>query len=199
MKFITALDYEHLDNGMFLTAFARALSQKKERGIILHGDSEYTNRIIQTGVMREDATIRATKELSRRLVALLADEGVPVIALNGYQKSLVTITNDRITIDKSQIENLPGETIILISNLVTYQERSFQSLSLSDLSEAFLTTFQIEELTLFSIKDGADIMSAEYPKIVGLSDSYNEGVKQQIPKEFRSADYRIRLTTPSVF
>lgn len=199
MKFITALDYEHLDNGMFLTAFARALSQKKERGIILHGDSEYTNRIIQTGVMREDATIRATKELSRRLVALLADEGVPVIALNGYQKSLVTITNDRITIDKSQIENLPGETIILISNLVTYQERSFQSLSLSDLSEAFLTTFQIEELTLFSIKDGADIMSAEYPKIVGLSDSYNEGVKQQIPKEFRSADYRIKLTTPSVF
>ncbi len=199
MKFITALDYEHLDNGMFLTAFARALSQKKERGIILHGDSEYTNRIIQTGVMREDATIRATKELSRRLVALLADEGVPVIALNGYQKSLVTITNDRITIDKSQIENLPGETIILISNLVTYQERSFQSLSLSDLSEAFLTTFQIEELTLFSIKDGADIMSAEYPKIVGLSNSYNEGVKQQIPKEFRSADYRIKLTTPSVF
>ncbi len=74
MDYIAVLDYEHLDNGMFLTAFAKALSQQKSRGIILHGDSEYTERLIQTGIMREEATIRAMKDLNHRLVALFADE-----------------------------------------------------------------------------------------------------------------------------
>ena len=92
MDFLAILDYEHLDNGVFLTSFAKSLAQKEKRGLIIHGDSEHTERIIQTGVMRDEARIRAIKELNHRLVALFADEGVSTIALNGFQYVPVPLT-----------------------------------------------------------------------------------------------------------
>ncbi|MCC5941948.1 MAG: hypothetical protein JJU37_10435 [Balneolaceae bacterium] len=199
MKFIAALDYKHLDNGMFLSSFARSLSKKSERGIIIHGDSEYTNRIIQTGVMREEATIRATKDLNHRLVALFADEGVPAIALNGYQKSMITIDQDEIQIDINQIKNLPGETVILISNLVLNENQTVQPVSLSKLSDALRSAFDLEHIILFSTKDGADMMVKEYPKIIQKGDKSDESALHQVPEEFKSIECNIKLTTPSVF
>ncbi len=199
MNYLAVLDYEHLDNGMFLTSFARALAKKKGRGIVIHGDSEYTNRIIQTGVMRDEATIRATKDLNHRLVALFADEGIPAIALNGYQKSMITDTENGVQVDKQQIESLPGETVILLSNLVINGENRLIPLPLPDLAGALLTAFELKHITLFSTKDGADMMVKNYPIIVEPEAPVNESIVLQIPDEFRQFDNRIELTVPSTF
>ena len=49
--------------------------------------SEYTDRLMQTGMMREDARKRAVMDLNRRLITLFADHGVSAIGLNGFQKN----------------------------------------------------------------------------------------------------------------
>ncbi|TVR14980.1 MAG: hypothetical protein EA391_11755 [Balneolaceae bacterium] len=199
MNYLAVLDYEHLDNGMFLTSFARSLAKKKGRGIIIHGDSEYTNRIIQTGVMRDEARIRATKDLNHRLVALFADEGIPAIALNGYQKSMISATQEGVKVDKKQIESLPGDTVILLSNLVINREKKVLSLSLPELASSLLTTFQLKQIILFSTKDGADMMVKNYPVIIESNTQAEESILDEIPVEFQSIDCRVELTVPSAF
>lgn len=200
MDFIAVLNYEHLDNGMFLTAFARSLGRKKKRGIVLHGDSEYTDRIIQTGVMREDAQIRAIKELNHRLVALFADEGISAIAVNGFQKSLIRFDGQRIVIDKEQILNMPVQPMLLISNLGEETQTGKPiPVPLPNLAEAFRKGFDIPGIDLFSIKDSSDIISEDLPKLIDLNQCSAELEEEHIPKSFRNEQLTIRLNSPSSF
>lgn len=200
MDFIAVLNYEHLDNGMFLTAFAKSLSQKKKRGIILHGDSEYTERIIQTGVMREDAVKRSMKDLNHRLVALFADQGISTIGINGYQKSLITIENGDLKIDKEQIEKLPEHPMILISSLVNNLDtNSIEPASISELSFAFQKQFGLDFVTTFSIKDSVNIIKEDLPKLVKPSRSDQKTLTDHVPGAFHSENQEILLSTPDIF
>jgi hypothetical protein len=200
MNFIAVLDYEHLDNAMFLTSFARSLSRKKNRGIILHGDSEYTERIIQTGVMREDAQIRAIKELNHRLVALFADEGISTISLNGFQKSLVKTDGKRVVIDKKQILNFPKEPMLLISNLgLNTVTGKPVPIPLQKLSVAIHKGFDLDGIDLFSIKESAEIIREDLPKLIDLDECSNEFKEEHIPKNFRNESLTIRLNSASAF
>ena len=36
IDFLAVLNYEHLDNGLFLTSFAKSLKKREKRGLILH-------------------------------------------------------------------------------------------------------------------------------------------------------------------
>ncbi|MBP3192467.1 hypothetical protein [Natronogracilivirga saccharolytica] len=122
MKYIAILDYNHLDNGMFMQSFAEALAgQQNCRAYILHGDSLYTNRLLQTGMMREEAVVRSTRDLNNRIIALLADSGVAGIGINGYQKDIITSTDGELKINHNWLDNLPGRTHLVISNLVKDQ------------------------------------------------------------------------------
>lgn len=200
MDFIAVLDYEHLDNAMFLTSFARSLSRKKKRGIILHGDSEYTERIIQTGVMREDAQTRAIKELNHRLVALFADEGISTISLNGFQKSLVKTDGKRVVIDKKQILSFPQEPMLLISNLgLNTVTGKPVPIPLQELSVAFHKGFDLDGIDLFSIKESADIIREDLPKLIDLDECSIEFKEEHIPKNFRNESLTIRLNSASTF
>lgn len=90
---LALLDREHLDQSFFLKSLARELAEAQRAGlrvVLLHGDSPYTDRIMQGGVMREEASSRAARDLNHRLIALLADAGVSAIGLLGRQKNLVT-------------------------------------------------------------------------------------------------------------
>jgi hypothetical protein len=196
--FLAVLTYEHLDNGMFLTAFARSLAKKKKRGIILHGDSEYTERIIQTGVMREDATIRAVKDLNHRLVALLADQGVPAVSLNGYQKSLVKVENNQILIDSRQLYSLPGETVILLSNLAESTiENKPVPLPLNHLALSLQKEIRIP-ITVFSKKKDAEFIDHNFPFLLTPNqDSHLSAI--HVPEAFRNFHEEITLTSPSLF
>ena len=196
--FLAILSYEHLDNGMFLTSFARSLAKKKKRGIILHGDSEYTERIIQTGVMREDAVLRAIKDLNRRLVALLADQGVPAVSLIGYQKSLVSYDNHEVKIDIDQIMKLPGETMILLSGLAeTADQRKPLPVPLNLLSQSIHDTLGCP-ITLFSIKEDADIIVQDLP--LRFIPAKEKAISElHVPKDFRNFDKEVTVTAPSLF
>ena len=90
---LALLDRDHLDQTFFLKSLAKELAGAQQAGIrvvLLHGDSPYTDRIMQEGVMREEASSRAARDLNHRLVALLADAGVSAIGLVGRQRGLLT-------------------------------------------------------------------------------------------------------------
>lgn len=117
--FICVLDYKNLDNPLFLKAFAETLKKvNPEKCIILHSDSPYTDRIIQTGVMRESAQRRSIQDLNHRLIPFFADYGLACIGINGFQRNTVTINeNGDIKIDSNFIKSLPNGTYLVLSSL----------------------------------------------------------------------------------
>lgn len=200
MNFLAVLDYEHLDNGMFLTAFARSLAQKEKSGIIIHSDSEYTDRLIQTGMMREDARLRAIKDLNHRLIALFADQGVSTIGVNGYQKSLIQIKEDQIYINRDQVHRFPSQPMILISGLAEdLSSKSPTALSLPDMALSFQNHFNIEEITLFSMDESSSFIKGDFPMDIIPSEKDQDFLEKHIPKSFRSFNKKVKLSTPDTF
>lgn len=200
MDFLAVLDYEHLDNGVFLTSFAKSLAQKDNRGLIIHGDSEHTERIIQTGVMRDEAQIRAIKELNHRLVALFADEGVSTIALNGFQKKLISYDGTTVEVDKNQIDNLPEHPMVLISNLgIDKRTDQYVTIPLSEMATAFSAKFEIEEVTIFSIDDSSDFINQEFPEKMNINNADISFIEKHIPEKLRDLPTTVRVKTGSNF
>jgi len=201
MNFIAVLDYEHLDNGVFLTAFAQSLSQQKGgRGIIIHKDSAYTERLIQTGIMRDEAVVRAARDLNHRLVALFADHGISTIGLNGYQRSIFQLDRDRLTVDKKQLERLPSTPHLLISSLaieVSSGQRTDVSLQL--LATSLSRQLGVDDLLLFSLDDSGEIIEHNYPDRVHPEDPARRPLLETVPKEFRNAGVRARLLSARTF
>jgi len=182
--YLAILDQSILDNTLFLTSFAKALgAHGLRKGIVLHADSSYTERLIQTGMMRIDAKKRAVRDLNRRLIGLLADEGVSAIGLHGSQKELIQLTNGELALDKNQLFSLPKEPVILLSNLVSDSASSSKLIPLHKLS-CFLAESLDHELVIFSnenneLSDTTGKLASEFDKMhlsytkTGLSDFKN--------------------------
>ncbi len=200
MNFLVVLDFDHLDNGMFLTAFARSLAQKKESGIIIHSDSEYTDRLIQTGMMREDARLRAIKDLNHRLIALFADQGVSTIGVNGHQKSLIQWVDNEIRINQDQIRRFPSQPMLLISGLAEdLSGESPKPLPLPDLALSFQKSFDIEEVVVFSMDESSSIIKGNFPQSIIPSEKEESFLEKHVPESFRSFKHKIQLHTPDTF
>lgn len=202
MQYLASLDYDHLDNGVFLTALARSISQQEGvRPILLHGESSYTERIIQTGVMREDATIRSIKDLNHRLIALLADEGVATIGLNGYQRKFITLQNDTLSLDRNFFDSLPGEAALLISTLV-YETGSNkpQAVPLPRLGAFLQQALDIEHHFIFSATDSDELFTKkEKPTEIKFEEMDEAFRKSYIPPEFHQFGHPLHLTTAAEF
>jgi len=204
MNYIAILDYEHLDNNLFLRAFAQSVSrQKNVHGIILHGDSAYTDRILQTGVMRDEARLRSTRDLNKRLINLLADSGVAAIGINGYQKEAICYDpgSDKLSIDKRFFESLPGPAFLVLSNLVydthTRTPRPFPLIELAnklqkELNHEKLFAFKIEE------NDGI-IIENKLPNELQWSLLDEETKKNILPVEIRNTPCSFYLSTARSF
>ena len=200
MKYIAVLEYEHLDNGMFLTSFAQSLAQKKPRGIIIHSDSEYTERILQTGVMREEATIRAIKDLNHRLVALFADNGISTIALNGYQKSLIKKEGETISVDVQQLQRLPAQPVILLSALAVDRGGNVTAIPLPELANALKNALDIEDdISIFSIHEASEIINNEFPVVVRPDETAPDFKEKHLPENFRKVSFPVRVATAQTF
>jgi len=201
MEYVAILDYKHLDNGLFLTNFAKAVSKQKKKGLILHGDSDYTNRLVQTGIMREEARIRAAKDLNRRLVALLADHGVSSIGLNGYQKSMILNHGSKTEIDKKLIESLPSSPLLLISN-IAHNPDSGNTIfvPLPDLGYSFQKTFDLSELVVFSMREDHDTINSGFPAELRWADLKNDFKKKYLPESFHhKSELTLRLLSVNDF
>lgn len=205
MEYIAALDYEHLDNGVFLTTLARSLSQQQDndkiRSIIIHADSEYTERIMQTGVMREQARVRSVKDLNNRLVALFADQGVSTIGINPNQRNFITLKDGRLRLDRSFLNSLPEEPVLLLSTLVEdLDNQQPVVLELKRLLTFLNNEIDADEVFIFTKSDEAEVFttSDELKSLQwdALDDSYK---KQQIPDELENLSLTVRMTTARDF
>lgn len=201
MDYIAVIDHDHLDNGIFLTALARAISgHNSERGLIIHGDSAYTDRLIQTGMFRSDAQIRATKDLNHRLVALFADHGVAMVGLNGYQRSLIQRDGDQLKIDTAHFRRLPGRTQLLISNLAADSEESNPvPVPLPWLAEVLAAELEIPEIYVFSADDSEEFINRDRPERLTRNQMDPSFIRKYIPKEFQEIPIPFRLTTARDF
>ena len=197
-QYIAVLDHEHLENSLFLTAFAKALSQHKgRRGIILHGDSEYTDRILQSGVMRQQAQIRATKDLNRRLIGLFADQGVSTVGLHCYQRGLVQIRNEDLVLNHKELNRIPSVPCLLLSNLIEKNGEIIPA-PLPELSRLF-TTQTNSEIVLFSINDRDELLGFSDNKKMKWDEIKGHELEKSVPKEFNNFHFPVTLTTAAGF
>lgn len=205
MRYIAALDYEHLDNGVFLTTLARSLSQQQENKevhpIIIHSDSKYTERIIQTGVMRGEATIRSIKDLNNRLVALLADQGVSTVGINPYQRNFITLRDGSLHLDHDFLETLPKQSVLLLSTLIQDADQNRQLvLDLPKMATFLYNELNTDELFIFSKSDESEIFTEnKQPNNLQWDTLDSDFRKQQIPNDFSEFNHPVQLTTARDF
>lgn len=194
--YIALLDYDHLDQNFFLKSFAKELAVKPDkRGILLHADSPYTERIMQEGVMRKEAQIRAVKELNHRLIALLADEGIPAIGLHPYQKELISVNG---LVSESAWRSLPQLPVILLSTLRSDGGMTQETRPLSELLSVLTTSFHIPEVLGFSLIDSIQWGLTKVPSAFseeGILERESEFFRTHIPAELRELT-GYRLTVP---
>ena len=205
MRYLAALDHEHLDNGVFLTSLARSLAEQQQdeniSPIIIHTDSEYTERIIQTGVMREEATTRSLKDLNKRLVALFADQGVSTIGINPYKKNFITLQDGTLSLDQSFLADLPNRPVLLLSTLVQDLDRNKKVfVPLSKMFRFLSETLEIDEHFIFSKSDEAEIFAQpDNPQTMHWGSMDSSFKESQIPDELEDINMRVRLTSARDF
>lgn len=205
MHYLAALDHDHLDNGVFLTSLARSLSDQQDkentRPIIIHTDSEYTERIIQTGVMRKEATLRSLKDLNKRLVALLADQGVSTIGVNPYKKNFISLKDGKLRLDHSFLEDLSSRPVLLLSTLV-HDEDSDQPavVPLPKMIRFLSDALETDENFIFSKSDEAEIFtSPDEPESIHWNSMEASFKEKQIPDDLEGLNMKVRLTTARDF
>lgn len=202
LNYIAALDYEHLDNGIFLTAVARSLAkQTGVRPVIVHGDSAYTERLIQTGMMRKDARLRCVKDLNNRLVGLFADQGVSTIAINGYQRAFIERRDGSLEIDKTYYDQLPIQPVLLLSNIIANRDnREQEVVPLDEYIDFLQSELQPDELFIFSGSESESPESfTEMASEISRKDLSSEFRNRYIPKEFHNFNTHFRLVTAEKF
>lgn len=200
IRYIAILDYEHLDNGLFLTSFAKAISSHSDRGLILHSDSTYTDRIIQTGVMREEARRRSIKDLNHRLIALLADQGVSAVGINGYQKELLSTGAHGVEVDIDTFNTIPDQPFLVVSSLIHSKHESHPvAAPLPSIASALAKALNIDETFLFTRSDDSEILKKDLPANLSDISDTESFVQDNVPTEFHSAYLGYKLTTPSDF
>lgn len=203
MDYLAILDYAHMDNGFFLKTFADALGQQKgKRGLFLHTDSEYTDRIVQTGVMRDEAQVRSLKDLNHRLVALMADYGVPIIGMNGYQRNVITIKESKLHIDGAYLKSLPSNVHVLLNPLTkNLDTEKLVVRSISEIASGLITTLAIPEVLVFSATETDEIFTKSdrnisiYKPDAEISDELLE----KIPRDLRKMPFNYKIISTNDF
>ncbi len=201
MKYIAILDYLRLDNGMFMKSFSEAMGRQSGcSGIIIHGDSGYTERLIQTGIMREDAILRSTRDLNHRIVALLADSGVSGIGVNGYQKKIVRLTGRDILVDRDWLEVRPPGTHIILSNLAwddAHQKAA--PVPLPVLADALSTQLNRQTVIIFSLNDSGDPVIFKKNSGHDSNSNSKQELLELVPDDLRPLPKNCYLGTTEAF
>lgn len=199
INYIAVLDHHHLENSIFLTSFAKSLAKLGDRkGIIIHGDSPYTDRLIQTGMMREDARLRAIKDLNKRLIGLFADQGVATIGIHGFQKGLVKKKSGKIDLDTDALQSLHATPNLLISNLVDENGKT-SHVPLPDFAKSISKALSKVEILLFSKKEKDEILISKSEEKLLWDHLTDEFLGESIPDEFQDFNYPVKLTTANDF
>ena len=195
IDFIAVLDHEHLENSIFLTSFAKSLAKLGDRqGLIIHGDSPYTDRLIQTGMMREDARLRAIKDLNKRLIGLFADQGVPTIGVHSFQKGLVKKEGSKLSLNKDALNALHDSPNLLITNLVE-EKGEPTHVPLPEFTKALSRQMDEIPIVIFSKNEKDEILISESENKLSWNNLPDGFAETTLPDEFRNFDYPVKVTT----
>jgi len=198
--FIAVLDYKNLDNPLFLKSFAEVLNKMpKSNSFIIHSDSDYTNRIIQTGVMREEATIRSIKDINHRVVTFLADYGIACIGINGYQRDMIVSNNGEIIINQSLINRIPPKTIVVLSNLIKRESGELHACPLPVLTKKLSEALGLGTIFIFSTAASSHVFTKSgnsEAEILTFSDFSKKNYFMELPDEFKSANITFNFSNP---
>lgn len=120
---ITTLEPAHLDHPMFMKQFATEMRTGLQgiRLLVLHGDNSFTEETIQQGIPRQEAASQTARQLNRRLVALLADEGVSALGITLSQRGFTTYDETMdppFRVNASAWDRLPAIPVICCATLV---------------------------------------------------------------------------------
>ncbi|MEQ8524463.1 hypothetical protein [Gracilimonas sp.] len=199
INFIAVLDHQHLENSIFLTAFAKSLARLGDRkGLVIHGDSPYTDRLIQTGMMREDARLRAIKDLNKRLVGLFADQGIPTIGIHGFQKGLIKMEGDTFSLEKEALDAHHASPNLLISNLVEHNGDP-KHIPLPEFTRSISLELEHAEILLFSKNEKDEILISETEKKLSWDNLPTEFAESTLPEEFQNFNHPVKLATATDF
>lgn len=190
MKYLFILDYARLDQGAFLKLMARSLSNLKLGSfMMIHADSGYTTRITETGVLTEVARVRAIKELNHRLTALFADEGIPLIAINGFQRRTIVKDSEGVHVNAGYLRDLGGKTNVLLSNLVEGEDGSPVPLPLNEFAKQLHKALGFTHIIAFDAEDRPESLI-----FAGKTETKTEAVP---PKEMQGTQLPLILIEPA--
>ncbi len=188
--FICVLDHKNLDNPLFLKSFAETLKKvNPERCVIIHADSPYTDRIMQTGVMRDTAQLRSIQDLNHRLITFFADYGLPCIGINGFQRGTVTIDPSAdISVNTDFIKSLPKKTYLVLSSLaLEISTQKTQYIPIIKFVQEVSDQLGIESIYLFTTDEKSHFMSdfdVTLKKIAFPSKNDEKNIPLGYPREF---------------
>lgn len=198
--FVAILDYQNLDNPLFLKSFAEAFAKiPKSNAIILHGDSEYTNRIIQTGVMRDEAVIRSIKDLNHRIVTFLADYGIACIGMNGFQRDMVVIEENELNISPLLMDIIPRNTSLVLSNLIKDSTGKLRAYPLPLLAKKISEFENISDVFVFATSASGQLFTGtdkSEAQTLNFSDFSKNKCFSELPEEFKSTPIRLHFSKP---
>ena len=198
---LICIDYKNLDNPLFLKSFAETLRQMgPARTLIVHADSAYTDRIVQTGIMREQARVRSLQDLNNRLVTFLSDAGVVCVGLNAFQRGFITRSDQKLHLKASILDGFPPRTHIVLSSLIQDIDLDTKvMLPLPELVNLLREQLPITSAGVFSPseKDHITISGASNtPGNVFFGKKEHEAILSQIPAEFHTYDKNIQVLKP---
>lgn len=196
MLVIALLDREHLDNGPFLKSLSVTLSQLVDvRVLFIHADSEYTDRVMQLGVMREEALIRSTRELNRRLSSLFSDEGSACVGLNGYQKDTLLLKDGALIVDSDYLREILSHSHIILSNMVTDRDNGGTAyVAPARLAATLSDALKPDHLIVFSTRESGSAIIDHGNGNSGETLPSDERIAGLIPAEMKASKVGYRLT-----
>lgn len=193
MTLLLVLDDAHLGNTLFMKSFGHALaSLKGTRLAILHASERYTDSLIQTGMFRADASVRAAREINRKLVTWLADHGISCASMHGDQRGLFSASHSGLHADRSKLEAFAPQSVWLISTLVAGEQGSPISIPLAPMARFLETHLPADHVVLFSLAESDDILKPEGN--VHLDWSQRVDFIHRIPDEFKEYIHPVVLS-----
>lgn len=155
-SFILILDREHLEQPLFMKLFAQKLHPfKNNRLLIIHSDSEYTQRLIENGAEPKKAKERAIKEINQKLVSLLADNGIPALGFHGFHRNTVVKSKSgSFQVDSTLLKNHPSSVALLFSTLISDEEAQTTSfIEPAELALLLKNELNYDDIFAFALTD----------------------------------------------
>ncbi len=200
MDYLLVLDYDHLDEPVFLKSLANALGRlSSKQGLIVHGDSAYTERIIQTGVMSDEAKKRSIKDLNNRLIALFADSGISAVGLNGYQQDIIRKDDDKWEIKTDYLKSFPaGVNLVLTTLVASRNKQQTEAVSLAELVDHLASEMNFSEAIVFTKNDAEELKATE-SSVLPLSTANHEDdqsvIAAHLPTELHQLNTPLVITS----